>query len=47
MPLDPPSWRGLIAPEVLQPPTLKGLLPTSEVIETPDPGVVDFFLQEE
>ena len=32
-----------MAPEVLQPPTLKGLLPTSELIETPDPGVVDLF----
>ena len=36
-----------MAPEVLQPPTLKSLPPASELIETPDPGVVDFVLQEE
>ena len=35
MPPDDPRGRGLAAPEVLPPPTLIGLPPTSELIETP------------
>ena len=35
MPPDHPRGRGLAAPEVLPPPTLIGLPPTSELIETP------------
>ena len=36
MPSDHPRGRGLTTPEVLQPPALIGLPPTSELIETPD-----------
>ena len=32
---DPPRGRGLTAPEMLQPPTLIGSEPISELIETP------------
>ena len=38
MPPDDPKGRGLAAPEVLPPPTLIGLPPTSELIETPEEG---------
>ena len=38
MPPDHPRGRGLAAPEVLPPPTLIGLPPTSELIETPVVG---------
>ena len=41
MPPDHPRGRGLAAPEVLPPPTLIGLPPTSELIETPAVQITD------